>query len=398
MRILVFPRDSNPYQEMLYGEMRRQGAEVAYLGRLTPFGVVNLLLLPLELWVRRLAGGQVVHLHWVWGFSFPGAGKFAIMRHLSQWWLVFCLRAIRGFGFRLCWTAHNVLPHFAVFGDDVVARRILIEQCDLVFVHSSWTVEGLAEIGAPPKRWTIVRHPPFELKQPADRKFVSRERQEVTEFLFFGKIFDYKGVEELLRAFILLPTHRSAKLVIVGQCNDASLRSSIEDLATQSELEVTLRLEHIPDGEIDALMASAQVVVLPFRRVTTSGSAILALSYGKPLVVPDLAALSELPEAAIFRYDGTVPGLTAALTSVIDANDATLARMASAAMAYSSEATWEQMATATMEEISRIIAEKARSTSLSDSCWRFARSHACCRRAIADQPHCTGRGRAIGLP
>ena len=29
MRILVLPRDPNPYQELLYGEMRRLGARCA---------------------------------------------------------------------------------------------------------------------------------------------------------------------------------------------------------------------------------------------------------------------------------------------------------------------------------------------------------------------------------
>ena len=43
------------------------------------------------------------------------------------------------------------------------------------------------------------------------------------------------------------------------------------------------------------LLDRADVVVLPFRQVTTSGSAILALYHGKPLIVPDLAALADLP-------------------------------------------------------------------------------------------------------
>ena len=35
-RVLAFPRDPNPYLELLYGELRRRGADVAYVGGATP--------------------------------------------------------------------------------------------------------------------------------------------------------------------------------------------------------------------------------------------------------------------------------------------------------------------------------------------------------------------------
>ena len=46
MKILVLPRDANPYQSLLNGEMRRLGVQVTYLGELTPIQTLNLLLLP----------------------------------------------------------------------------------------------------------------------------------------------------------------------------------------------------------------------------------------------------------------------------------------------------------------------------------------------------------------
>ena len=61
------------------------------------------------------------------------------------------------------------------------------------------------------------------------------------------------------------------------------------------------------------MLAAADVVVLPFRRVTTSGSAMLALSHGRPLIVPDLPGLADLPDEAVLRYDGGVPELIAAI-------------------------------------------------------------------------------------
>ncbi len=138
MRVLVFPRDDpNPYQRLLYGEMERLGTRVSYLGRLTPSRTLNLLLLPLEVAVRRAGGARLVHLHWVFGFGLPGGSRFAGMRRLAQAWFTLWLRTTRLLGVRIVWTAHNVLPHSPVFADDIAARRALVAASDLVLAHSA---------------------------------------------------------------------------------------------------------------------------------------------------------------------------------------------------------------------------------------------------------------------
>ncbi len=73
MKVMVLPReDPNPYQDLLYGEMRRRGARIAYLGQLTPSQSLNLLLLPLETAVRRLGGTRVVADHVTFGAGVLG--------------------------------------------------------------------------------------------------------------------------------------------------------------------------------------------------------------------------------------------------------------------------------------------------------------------------------------
>ena len=71
MRVLVLPRDPNPYQRLLYSEMQRLGVQVTYIGELTPSRTLNLLLLPLEVGARRIAGARLIHLHWVFAFAVP---------------------------------------------------------------------------------------------------------------------------------------------------------------------------------------------------------------------------------------------------------------------------------------------------------------------------------------
>jgi glycosyltransferase involved in cell wall biosynthesis len=357
MKVLAFPHDPNPYQELLYAEAAALGAEVSYLGKVTPLGSLNLLLLPAELALRRLGGARIVHLHWVWAFLLPGTGRFPVLRRASWGWFRFCLWVIRLLGLRLAWTAHNVLPHSPVFPDDIAARRLLASRCDVVFGHSSWTLSGLTEMGAVPRRWALVRHAAFEHATPASPTPRPGRADGTTELLFFGKIFEYKGVEDLLEAIARLPESPRVHLTVAGQCADAGLRSRIEAAAREAGDRVSLCLRHIPDAEIGQLMRTADVVALPFRRITTSGSALLALSHGKPLVIPALPALADLPDDAAFRYDGSVEGLAATLRSVLAADDGRLARMSAAALAYCTEATWNQAASTTIAEFRKVLGE-----------------------------------------
>ena len=95
MKLLVFPRDPNPYQGLLYGEMQRLGVHVSYIGGLTPSRTLNLLLLPLELAARRMSGARVIHLHWVFAFGFPGGRRFNVMRRMAYVWFLLWLRSCR---------------------------------------------------------------------------------------------------------------------------------------------------------------------------------------------------------------------------------------------------------------------------------------------------------------
>lgn len=124
--------------------------------------------------------------------------------------------------------------------------------------------------------------------------------------------------------------------------------AELAELAGKSPERVTLRLEHLPDDEPTRLLLEAHVAVLPFRRSTTSGTAVLALCHGLPIVIPDLPGLAELPAEAVFRYDGTVQGLTGALTEAILAEDSRLARMSAAAEAYSASMSWHEIAGQTL--------------------------------------------------
>ena len=361
MKVLVLPREeSTPYQRLLYTQMRRQGAQVSYLGELTPSRTLNLLLLPLELTARRITGARVVHLHWIYAFSLPGSRRLPALRQAAYLWFAVCLLAIRAAGLRVVWTAHNALPHEPVFSDDVRGRQRLARACDLVIAHSPSALAELAALGVQPCRAVVVPHGPLSPPLPAESLRTPGTGDGPRRLLFFGKVREYKGVDDLLAAFAALPGDAAAHLTVAGECPDQNLRTALDALARRSGDRVTLRLERVPDEDVTGLLATADAVVLPYRRITTSGSAMLALAHGRPLIVPDLASLSDLPEGAVLRYDGTVAGLTEVLIGVCGADAGVIAAMSAAAREFSDTISWPEIAARTMSEMTALLSGEYR--------------------------------------
>lgn len=352
MKILAFPRDAaNPYQDLLYQEMQRLGVQVNYLGLLTSSYTINLFLQPFELALRRLTGACVVHLHWVYTFGLPGSSRFPFLRRIAQRWFAAWLWVVRLLGFRLVWTAHNVLPSFPVFADDVTARRKLVAACDLVIVHSESTLDGLAKLGMVPRRSVIIPHGPYLIANGSPESLrIPGTGSGPRRLLFFGKVRPYKGVEDLLEAFMALPQDLDVHLTVAGECS-GPLAAAMTNLACQSAGRIETRLEHVHDDQVSRVFTDADIVVLPFKQITTSGSAMLALSYGRPLILPDLQGLRHLPEGAVRRYDGTVSGLTAALADLAMQDATVLAKMSAEAYAYCAAISWSKIAEMTLNSM-----------------------------------------------
>jgi glycosyltransferase involved in cell wall biosynthesis len=355
MRILVLPIEkSNPYQDLLYAAMRPHGVQVSYLATLTPSKTLNILLLPAEMAVRRLGGARVVHLHWVWAFGLPISPRSPLVKRATEAWFAVWLWTLRLLGMRLVWTAHNVLPLTPVFVNDLRARRRLAASCDLVIAHSKATLDQLARLGIVPRRSVIIPHGPFisavdpgSLRTPGDGH---GSRQ----LLFFGKIRPYKGVDTLLAAFAAMPRDLDVHLTVAGECTDGQVRAELAEFAEKAGGRVTLQLERVPETRLTGLLQQADAMVLPYRQITTSGSGMLGLCYGRPLVVPDIPELAELPDDAVLRYDGTVQGLTDALTSIAQADAAVLAKMSAAAFAYCAATNWSEIGEKTFKAMREI--------------------------------------------
>jgi glycosyltransferase involved in cell wall biosynthesis len=113
-------------------------------------------------------------------------------------------------------------------------------------------------------------------------------------YVFFGRCRPYKGLEALIEAFAAAPP--PARLLIVGNFASPAYLASISALARPVPgVEIVPR--SIPDADIQLYLNAADCVVLPYRAVLTSGAALLAMSFGRPVIAPDLGAMRDHVDA-----------------------------------------------------------------------------------------------------
>lgn len=347
LRVLMLPAQSNPYQTLLADALRAQGVRVTIGAGPSRIPVAPVVLA----WVR--AGmPRVIHLHWVHRYLEPvlGRRRWAARRTLLE------LRVLRRLGVRLVWTLHNIGEHDGRRGQlEMVFHRGLVERTDIVICHCAaarqLAIDAYSLSPETHSRLQVVGHGNYSgwyadtLDRPAARAALGLAATDRV-FLFIGQVRRYKGVEELLGVFRGIEAP-DARLIIAGRPNRSQTRTAIEQEAA-ADPRVTLELSTIPDDRMQVYLRAADAVVLPYRDVLTSGSAILAMTFGQPVIAPAIGCLPEsLGSDGTILYDAADPhGLGRALR---DAMTADLGALGERAAAYAATLSWAPIAARTAE-------------------------------------------------
>ncbi len=186
----------------------------------------------------------------------------------------------------LVFTAHDVLPRRTERRLDL--WRAVFATVDRVVVHGSAAVEHLRELGVPPERIARIPHPLFNA--PADDLRPPNGRT----LLHFGFLRSEKGLDVLLRALPGIAAEvPDVRLVVAGDPLEPVER--LEKLAAELGVasHVDWRLGYVDDTAIPVLMEQATALVLPYRKIESSGVLATALGHGRPAVVSDVGSLGE---------------------------------------------------------------------------------------------------------
>lgn len=350
MDVLFLPdyTDANPYQRDLRDALESEGVSVTVADGSGLFPVVSA--------ARAADWPDVVHLHWLHPFLI---GRGTVTTALKGGRLLVELLLLRLLGVQLVWTAHNVLEHERRAPQlEAKFKHVIVRLCGTVFVHCSSAQATLAETlrfsDDDHSRFTVVPHGNYIESYPGRSDGGSPKGIDLSAleggltFLYFGQIREYKNVPTLIDTFAELDAP-DADLLVVGNPADEELRQRIQRRCREID-RVHSVLEFVPEEEVVSYHDLADVVVVPFEDVFTSGSVILAMSCGKPVVVPRLGCPSELlaeagTKSAELTYDpDRSEGLAAAMRRSMEIDRETVGRQnRRTAAAY----TWNEIATQT---------------------------------------------------
>lgn len=121
--------------------------------------------------------------------------------------------------------------------------------------------------------------------------------------LSFGLIRKYKGIAYLVNAFDQLPENiaKRSRLLIVGEIWEEGDELLNQIKSSRYHEKITLINEYVPDNKIPIYFSAANIVVLPYTRASQSGTAHIAMSFGKPMIVSEIGGLKE----SMGNYAGT---------------------------------------------------------------------------------------------
>lgn len=276
---------ANPYNARLYTTIAAEGCTVRDLSYV-------------RLFTRRI---DVVHLHWP-ELTFLTGRDWRVLARLLLFRAGLRVARLRA-GTKLVWTVHNVTSHERRATPRLRAmhRRLLVEEVDGLL---SLTEGGLSaaraaypELADIPAAVTPHGHyrgdydfSPSHVEARAERDIDPG----ATLIACVGMIRTYKNVPDLVRT-VVASDDAGLRLAVAGKPAGAALAEEIRSAAS-GDPRVTLDLAFQSDAAIAGWLRAADLVALPYRAIQNSGSAILALSADRPVVVPALGAMRELQE------------------------------------------------------------------------------------------------------
>lgn len=245
---------------------------------------------------------DVLHLHW----------PEYLLRHptrlgtlAKQGAVALLLLRLKLVGTPIVRTLHNVAPH----EDHGAIERTLLGWIDRM--TRRWIRINAATPVRPPFTDTIL-HGHY-------RDWFARMPQAASvpgRLLHFGLIRPYKGVEILLDAMRGIDDP-GISLRIVGNPATPQMRQRVEQ-ACAGDARISALLAYVEEPVLASEVSQCELVVLPYRQMHNSGTALLALSLARPVLAPwseaNAALAEEVGPGWVFLYEGEFEGALLAAT------------------------------------------------------------------------------------
>jgi beta-1,4-mannosyltransferase len=320
-QVLMLPdyRRDNPYQALLATAIEAHNVRVMF-----PQGYRRVLPI-LRAVLEYPQPVHVLHLHWFesyikgnnWGTKYCYGLKFLLDLILVRW-----------MGVKIIWSVHNQVEHDAPFPrlERWLQQDLIKIAHTVILLNQSTLTDPTTPYYTHPNK-VVIPHGHYRsvygqtIEQSTARKILNLPLQGRI-YLHLGMLRPYKGVESLLQVW-QDQQWADCTLVIAGKANTTSYQQSLEAKVAKTA-NVIFHSGFIANEKIHLFFSAADVVVLPYCKILNSGSAILAMSFGKPIIAPRIGSLPEiLGDAGQLLYDadevqGLLRSLQKSLTCDLD--------------------------------------------------------------------------------
>lgn len=304
MKVLLLANNDgmNPYQTELAEGLEDHGHDVEFSYR----NVLPILIGYYD------SDPDVIHFQWLRKFVLADGLLLTTVRIAQFFFELVVLTIISDAP--IIWTVHNRREHRERWPtvEQYVKRVFVVLFCDRIIVHCSAAKDViLDELRLPERvrgRIDVVPHGSYvNVYENSVSEAEARDHLDLPTdehiFLFIGSIRPYKQVLSLIDAFGRADVE-DTRLLIVGKPWNRTVRAEIKSAIVDDD-RIDARLDVIPEDEFQIYLNAADAVVLPLRGdILTSGSVVLAMSFGTAVIVPRAGCLPEtVPDDGGILYD-----------------------------------------------------------------------------------------------
>lgn len=209
-------------------------------------------------------------------------GRFQVTGFILFLWLV------RVFKKKVVWVLHNKGSHHQ--NDNKLVKKVfdlMMRRADKIITHSESGKSFVREAYPDQVRKVVViMHPIREL-------FPLLNVEKTTDFLIWGSVYKYKGIDKFLNFISTLSLDRQFKVKIAGKCFDQTYLAEIQALLGEN---IEFYNEVLDFEQIYRIAQESRFILFTYNSdtVISSGSLIDSIRMGSMILGPNHGAFKDL--------------------------------------------------------------------------------------------------------
>lgn len=241
---------------------------------------------------------SILHYHWL---------EFQDLKSLlGMPWKLLCIFLFKTFGGNLVWTIHNLEPHNQRWLSlHLNIHRWMARLADRIHIHCENVSDVvLKKFNFQKEKICILPHPTYltiliERNKAIENlhlQFGIELNPKKPTVLIFGNISTYKKIENILD--LIEEQSIPIQCIIAGTIKKGE-KNLGKRLAIRSKKnsDIYLLPQRIEEDDVSLFFGAADICFFNYSKILTAGSVLLAHSYQKKIIAPDMGCISELKNA-----------------------------------------------------------------------------------------------------